>query len=78
MDTGVAGPIITLTNISNFIWDYNIHTKKMGGKYCGNFHIYGTIAIFLLFCDYQDTGYVSQETEIGVSAPIFIKKIPTA
>ena len=34
-------------------------------------HIYGTLAIFLLFCTHQDNESESREMEIGVSGPIF-------
>ena len=37
-------------------------------------HIYGAIAIFLLFCDRQDAEYESQEMEIGIAGPIFTSK----
>ena len=37
-------------------------------------HIYGASAIFLLFCDNQDTGSDSEEMEIGVSVPILSQK----
>ena len=38
-------------------------------------HIYGTLAIFLLFCNLQYTGSESWEIEIGVSGPILTQKI---
>ena len=34
------------------------------------FHIYGAIAISLLFCDYQDTGYEWCEIEMRISQSI--------
>ena len=37
-------------------------------------HIYGARAIFLLFCDQQDTESKSRGTEIGVAGPIFTQK----
>ena len=37
-------------------------------------HIYGARAIFLLFCDNQDTEYEPQEIEIGVTGPISTHK----
>ena len=40
-------------------------------------HIYGARAIFLLFCDNQDTESESCEIEMSISQPIFThKKIP--
>ena len=33
-------------------------------------HMYGTRAIFLIFCDHQDTEYESCEIEISISHPI--------
>ena len=39
-----------------------------------NNHIYGYIAISLLFYDNQDTEYESIEIEIGVDGPIFTQK----
>ena len=38
-------------------------------------HFYGAIAIFLLFCDNQDTESESREIEISVAGPIFTHKI---
>ena len=37
-------------------------------------HIYGTRAIFLLFCNHQDTESKSRVVEIGVTGPIFTHK----
>ena len=37
-------------------------------------HIYGTIAIYLLFCDHQDTKSESLEIENGIAGPIFTYK----
>ena len=37
-------------------------------------HIYGARAMFLLFCDHQDTESKSQEMEIGASQPILTQK----
>ena len=37
-------------------------------------HIYGTLAIFLLFCDHQDTEYESREMKNGVSGPKLSRK----
>ena len=36
--------------------------------------IYGARAIFLLFCDHQDSGSESREMKIGVAGPIFTHK----
>ena len=38
------------------------------------FHISGARAIFLLFCDHQDTESESCEMEISISEPIFTHK----
>ena len=35
------------------------------------FHIYGSLAIFLLICNNQDTESESREMEGGVAGPIF-------
>ena len=48
------------------IWEKNI---------VGIVRIYGARAIFLLFCDHQDTGSKSREIEIGVVGPISTHKI---
>ena len=37
-------------------------------------HIYGARAIFLLFCNHQDTESESREMEIGVAGLIFTNK----
>ena len=37
-------------------------------------HIHGALAIFVLFCDHQDTESESQEIKIGVSGPISTHK----
>ena len=42
----------------------------MGENIVAIIHIYGAIAIFLLFCDYQETESWSCEIEIGVAGPI--------
>ena len=41
----------------------------------GVLHIYEALAIFLLFCNHQDTESESQEMEIGLAGPIFTPKI---
>ena len=51
---GIAGPIFKPYKISKPLWDNNIHTKK-GEKFVAIINIYGARAIFLLFCDNQDT-----------------------
>ena len=50
----------------------------MGEKYCGNFSYHGALAIFLLFCDHQDTYSESCEMEIGVSELILAQKKETS
>ena len=47
------------------IWEKNI---------VGIVRIYGARAIFLLFCDSQDTESESRNIEIGVSGPILAQK----
>ena len=37
-------------------------------------HIYGALAIILLFCDHPDTGYKSSKMKIGVAEPILTQK----
>ena len=37
-------------------------------------HIYGALAMFLLFYDHQETESESREMEIGVAGPIFTHK----
>ena len=37
-------------------------------------HIYGAIAIFILFCDRQDTESESCEIEMSISQPMFTYK----
>ena len=41
------------------------------------FHIYGSLAIFLLFFDKQDNAYESIDIEIGVHGPTFTQEIKT-
>ena len=41
-------------------------------------HIYGGLAIFLIFCDHQDTASESQEMEICVGGPLLTQKISKA
>ena len=40
-------------------------------------YIYGARAIFLLFCDHQDTESEQREKEIGFAQPILTKKEPS-
>ena len=40
--------------------------------------IYGSLAIYLLFCDYQDTELEPREMNIGGYQWIFTKKKPTS
>ena len=40
-------------------------------------YIYGARAIFLLFCDHQDTESESHEIEISIYQPIFTQKYST-
>ena len=48
----------------------------MGGKYIVVIlHIHGAVAIFILFCDHKDTESESCEMDIGVTGPIFPKKM---
>ena len=37
-------------------------------------HIYGALAILILFCDHQDTESESLDMEIGVAGPILTQK----
>ena len=37
-------------------------------------HVYGAIAVLLLFCDHQDTEYESCEIEMSISQPIFTQE----
>ena len=46
----------------------------MGEKYCGDIHIYGARAIFLLVCGRQGTESESQELEMSKYQPIFNQK----
>ena len=46
----------------------------MGEKYCGNIHIYGDRAIYLLFYDDQDTLSTKCEIEIIIYQLIFTNK----
>ena len=39
-------------------------------------HIYGASAIFVLFCDHQDTAPESQDMKIGVVGPILTQNKP--
>ena len=69
---GVSEPVFTQKNISigsigrlypySTRWEHNI---------VAIFHIYGARAVFLLFCDHQDTESESYETEMSISKPIF-------
>ena len=43
---------------------------NMGRKMVAILHIYGAIAILLLFCDHQDTESESCKMEIGVAGTI--------
>ena len=40
----------------------------------GNFNSSWSIAIYILFCDHQDTEYEQREMKIGVFQPISIHK----
>ena len=61
---------INTEKISKTIWDNNIHTPQYGWKIVVVIHIHGARAIFLLFCDHQDTESESQGMETGVVGPI--------
>ena len=55
IDIGVTEPIFTL-KILKTIWDNYMNTAQDGRKnIVANPHIYGSIAIFLLFCDNKYT-----------------------
>ena len=53
---------ITYKNIPKTLWENVTHNLKMGENIVIILHIYGAIAIFLLFYDDQDT--LSTECEI--------------
>ena len=46
----------------------------MGGIILVVLHIYGARAIFLLFCDHQETESETREMNIGAAGPMFTKK----
>ena len=48
--------------------------KKWEQNIVSIIHIYGARAIFLLFCDHQDTESESREVEMRISQPIFTHK----
>ena len=72
----ISQPIFTHKNISKALWDNDIHTLQDERKIVVVLHIYGVLAISLLFCVHQDTELEYLEMEIGVSQSIFTQKIP--
>ena len=48
---------------------------KIGENVLVMLHIYGAIAIFIIFYYHQDTESESQEMEIGIAVPIITQNI---
>ena len=77
MEIGVSGPIFTHKSIECSMGYRYPYFKRWEKNVAAILHIYGYIAIFLLFRDFQDTESESCEIEIGISQPIFTNKIYT-
>ena len=74
MEIGIAGPIFTSKNIKCLMGQQYPYPTKWEKNIVVIIHIYGAIAIFLLFCVHKDTGSESCEIEISVTGPIFAQK----
>ena len=61
MKNGVARPILTQKKIKQSLGQQYPYPKIWGKRIVAIIHVYGDRAIFLLFCDHQDTKSKSQE-----------------
>ena len=57
MEMSTSQLIFTDKKISKVLWYNDIHTIKTGETNYWLLHIYGALAILLLFCDQQDTEF---------------------
>ena len=55
IEISISQPIFIHKKISKDLWDNDIHALQYGRKIVIIIHIYGALAIFLLFCNHQDT-----------------------
>ena len=67
----ISQVILKHKNIPKTLWDNDLHNLQNGRKMVMICHIYGAIAIFLLFYDDQDTLSTECEIQIKISKLIF-------
>ena len=66
MEIFIAGPILTQKkDIKGSMGKKYPYSTRWVKTIVGILHIYGALAILLLFCNHQDTEFESQEMEIG-------------
>ena len=74
MKIGVYRTIFIKKTTKVSIRQWYIHSTKCEKILQQLSHFFGARAMFLLFCDHQDTEYAKRKIYFGISQPIFTHK----